>query len=449
VPRALRSCFIWLAIYAPLAWGFAFLLERRMIPRSPALFGGLLAALLVVIALGTFGSIVIRLRSLGGPSRGINGEDPIDGEKYAAWGPIEYSGLDTMVSPITQKPAVMYAYRIRAADGRSWQGARLAPCRIRCGDHSIRILALPLLDFDAEWSRGDANRYPERWIETTSFTGEVGARLVGDLRLPDSVLKDESGAIEWNVGDGNVPNLGKATFYEQVVAPAEVVCAIGRYSAARGGLVVDPGARGSSIVLRKKKPESAAAAIFGSIGSAVKGAIPLAITAAGLLALHTFVPLGFVEIERPDFRPSWLEVRADDLIEAKVRGKAAQAGFMPQLEMEPGRGLAVGEARGWVKSARGEATIARAELRPVDETIDVLLFDPQGKLAGAIKISKRGELLRALVLGEEVDFRNVPVATYEFGDRRDTFAIPGRVSWYAKDVPSIRVRFRAGWPAQQ
>jgi hypothetical protein len=123
-----------------------------------------------------------------------------------------------------------------------------------------------------------------------------------------------------------------------------------------------------------------------------------------------------------------------------------RAGFFPEIEMDPGRALTVGDAHGRVKSARGEAEIVHAELRQVEDTFDVIFYDAQAKVVGAVKISKRGELLRALVLGEEVDFRNVPVATYEFGDRSDPYAIPGRVSWYAKDAPSMRVRFRAGLP---
>ncbi|HEY0592494.1 MAG TPA: hypothetical protein VGF40_12045, partial [Thermoanaerobaculia bacterium] len=408
MPRALRTCLVWLALYAALAWGLAFVIERRMVDRQQALFGGLFGALMVMLALGWLIEIFTKpLRSLTSVRLGINGEEPVDGEMYAACGPIDYAGLDTMVSPITRTPAVAYTYRIGTwPDRRAWQGVGLAACRIQCGNYPIRLLALPRIDLDEELRTGeDAKRNAEAWVKQTSFSGEPG-RMFGDIRLPDTVLADGNGAVQWNVGQGNPDALGKAMLHECVVAPGDVVCAIGRYSTARGGLVVDTGARGYSIVLRKDKPQSFGAAIVGSAGNLVKAAIALGIAAAGLLALQTFIPLGLVEIERPDFRPSWLEVRVDDFIEANLRGKIVQAGFFPDIEMQPGRALALGEAHGRVKSAKGEAEIVRAELRRVEETFDVLFFDAQATLVGAIKVSKRGELLRALVLGEEVDFRN-------------------------------------------
>jgi hypothetical protein len=449
MPRALRTCLVWLALFGALAWGFAFVIERRMVDRQPAFFAGLFGALMVMLALGWLVEIFTkRLRSLTSVRRGINGEEPVDGEMYAACGPIEFAGLDTMVSPITRTPAVAYTYRIGTwPDRRAWQGIGLAPSRIQCGNYPVRILALPHIELDETLCTGeDAKRNAEAWVKQTSFSGEPG-RMFGDIRLPDTVLADGNGAVQWNVGQGNPDSLGKAMLHERVVGPGDVVCAIGRYSTARGGLVVDSGARGWSVVLRKEKPQNVAAAIFGSFGNVVKAAIALGIAAAGLLALQTFVPLGLVEIERPDFRPSWLEVQVDDLIQAKLRGRIVQAGFFPEIEMQPGRALAVGEAHGRVKSAKGEAEIVHAELRQVEDTFDVIFYDAEAKAVGAVKISKRGELLRALVLGEEVDFRNVPLATYEFGDRRDEYAIPGRVSWYGKNVPSMHVRFRAGWPA--
>lgn len=447
MPRALGTCLVWLALYGAIALGFGFVIERRMNVLEPAIFGGLFGALMVVLALGWLLEIFTKkLRSLTSVRRGINGEEPLDGELYAACGPIEFAGLDAMVSPFTKTPAVAYTCRAGTwPQRRAWQGIALAPSRIQCGTHTVRLLALPHLALDEELCAGDeAKRNAARWLQQTTFSGEPG-RMFGDIRLPDTVLRDENGAVQWNVGQGNPESLGKVMLHERVVKPGDVVCAIGRYSTARGGLVVDPNARGYSIELRTAKPLTVSAALLGSVGNVVKAAIALAIAAAGLIALHTYVPLGLIEIERDGFRPSWVEVQVDDLIQAHVRGRIQQAGFFPDIEMQPGRALPVGEARGWVKSANGEAEIRRAELRRVEDTYDVLFYDAEGSLVGAIKISKRGELLRALVLGDEVDFRNVPVAAYEFGDKRDTYAIPGRVSWYAKDVPSMHVRFRAGF----
>jgi hypothetical protein len=422
-----------------------------MIDRQPAIFAGLFGALMVMLAFGWLVEIVTKVRSLTLVRRGIGGEEPVDGEPYAACGPIEFAGLDTMVSPITHTPAVAYTYRIATwPDRRVWQGVGFAQCRIQCGMHAIRILALPRIDVPEKLCTGDdARKNALQWVRKTTFSGERG-KLFGEIRLPDSVYKDANGAVQWNAGQGNPEALRNAMLHERIIKPGDVVCAVGRYSIARGGLAVDETARDYSIVLRKGTPQTAGRAVFGSIGNVVKAAIALAIVAAGLIALQTFVPLGLVEIERPEFRPSWLEVQADDLIQVHVRGELARAGMMPAIEMEPGRALPVGEARGQVESAKGKAAVVRCELRPADDSYDVLFFDEGAVLVGAIKISRRrGELLGAMVLGEQVDFRNVPVATYEFGDRRDEYAIPGRVSWYAKGAPSMRVRFRAGWPEEQ
>lgn len=447
--RALRTCLFWLALFVAIAWAIAMIVERRLVPREQAIAAGLFGALFTILGVAWLLQIVTRLRALTLVRRGLGGEEPVDGEMYAACGPIEAVGLDPLVTPITRTPAVAYNYRIATLrDRRVWEGVALGPSRIQCGVYSVRILALPQLDIPYELcTEPDAKRNAEAWLHETTFSGERG-RFFGATKLPDPIYSDENGAVRWDIGDGRAASLGAAMLHERVIRPGDEVCAIGRYSGARGGLALDPRARRHSIVLRKGKPESSASAVFGSIGNIVKATIALGIVAVGLAALQTFVPLHLVEIAQPAMRPSWLEVRIDDLLEVSFRGELERAGLMSRASVRPDHGLALGAAQGRVRSAKGEASVASAETRRVEDTLDILLFDERGSAVAAFKISSRGELLRARILGEEIDFRAVPVATYAF-DASEGTEIGGRVSWYAPDVPSARVRFRAPLPGAE
>ncbi|HSN69585.1 MAG TPA: hypothetical protein VLV48_10085 [Thermoanaerobaculia bacterium] len=441
--RALRTCLFWLVAYAAVAWGLSRVFERRLLPREPALAAGAFAGFVAILGILWLLEIVTKLRSIAAVRRGLQGEEPVDGERYAACGPIEPAGIEPLVTPFTHTPAVAYTCRlVTLGDRRAWEGIALAPARIQCGAYPIRILALPEIAVDEELCTGEeASKNAQAWAEETVFSGERST-LFRRAKLPESVLRNENGAVEWNSGEGKPASFRGAMLHERVIKPGDEVCAIGVYSSARGGLVVDPTARGYSITLRKGKPASAGTALFGSIGNVVKAAIAFGLVAVAIAGLQTFVPLGAVEIERPDLRPSWLEVGIDDFLEASVRTELNRAGLTPAISSDPGQGLPLGAARGRVRRGETEVDVVTASVSAAGDSVDVLLFDVRGRTAAAVKISPRGGLLRARILGEEIDFRRVPLATYDFRPGGEG-AIAGRLSWYAKDAPSARVRFRA------
>jgi hypothetical protein len=439
--RALGTCLFWIALYAALTWGFRTVFARRLLDAEPAFFAGAFAAFIAIIGIGWVLQIGTKLRAVTRVRRGLAGEEPVDGEPYAACGPIESAAAEPLLTPFTRTPAVAYTARLTTPrDRRAWESVALGPARIQCGSWPVRLLALPRLDVDEELCTGDeAARNAEAWVRSTAFSGER-ARFLGKSRLPRAVYENGNDAIVYSAGEG-LPQDGRARMlHERVIKPGDVVCAIGIYSMARGGLVVDPAAKEHSIILRKGRPEAAVGAIVGSIGNLVKAGITFAILALAIGLLHTFVPLNAVEIARPDLRVSWLEVAIDDLLESRVRPEIHSAGIFPLETPDYALDLALGEARGRVKGGELEADVVRAETRAAGDTVDVLLFDSRGRLAAALKVSRQG-LIRARILGDEIDFRNVPLAIYDF--KADDDEVAGRVSWVAEHAPSARVRFRA------
>jgi hypothetical protein len=125
----------------------------------------------------------------------------------------------------------------------------------------------------------------------------------------------------------------------------DVVSVVGTWSAARGGLIVEPG-KGDSLRLWKGKPPGLGSLAFFSVGDLLKAAIALAVVLIPMAALHAFVSLDVVEGFRPDFQASWPEVRIESILDAELRPRIAAAGLGPVPEVDPGRGLAAGEAQG-------------------------------------------------------------------------------------------------------
>jgi hypothetical protein len=410
--KAVRGCLLWLAVYALLAFGLAYAVERRIGERQPAVVAGLIAGFIAWIALAYLAAVIGKLRELRLVWSATNGAEPVDGGRFAAIGPITPTGR-ALVSPLTHTPAVAYHYEILQTDGK-WEGVALVPSSIRCGANAIRLLALPELDFKKSRVTDDgARRNAEEYIRTTEFL-KPGADPSKSFKDIWSIYTDDDGAVRQDLGPSNETKLDRALLIEQVVKPGETVCAFGRYSAARGGLVVDAKAPLHSVRLTKGEP----GAIMGSrlrkmTGEFIAGTALLAAVALALAGFYALVPLDVVA------NPSWTEIRIEDVIDRHVRPRlAAHASMLPTV-ISLGDALQRGEARGRIR----EWTVTRARAEAAEGAVEVTLFD--GDKAVAVLTLVSGELREVKVLSETID---VPPSRFTFR-RIGENEFAGRLSW--------------------
>jgi hypothetical protein len=320
-----------LAIYVLLAGAVAFAVERRIGRHGPVVFGCAIAGFIAWLGVTHLANCGRKAGELWLIRKGMSGDEPRDGQRFAAIGPISPLGGARIVSPLTRTPAVAYSYLIAAPFGRGqkWDGAALIPSSIRCGVHSIRLLALPVLDVQKNLPSGEAVvRHAEEYVRDSEF--------------PKEISKDD-GTVRQDRGPSGKPqSLKHSMFAEQVVKPGDVVCAIGEYSAARAGLL--------SVRLEKGEPRSM---IFGRVralgGSLMNGLVTIALVVAVLTALYASVPLNAK-------RPSWLEARLEDLLDERVRQPIGRADLLPPLpsreqpvsgSMESSRSISSTVTRKW------------------------------------------------------------------------------------------------------
>lgn len=421
--KALRGCLLALGIYALLAAAITFAVERRIGQRQPAVIAGVIAGFVAWVALSYLLNVEKKFGELRLIWGGMKGAEPRDGARFAAIGPITPTGR-ALVSPITHTPAVAYVYKILTpmSAGR-WEGVALVPSTIRCGANAIRLLALPELDFRQERMRGEvAARNAADYIRNTEFLEPDRKDVMKAFKEFRSIYSDDDGAVRQDVGKrGEPPPLDRGLIIEQVVKPGETVCAFGRYSAERGGLVVDPNAPAHSVKLTKGS--LIAPRVLTMITNFIAGTVLLAGVAAALGALYAVIPLDVVAA------PSWAEVQVEEVINERVRPRlAAYASLLPIIPPEVGDGLQSGEARGRIRTARGEAKITRVRA----ERTEVFLLDGESEVA-VLTLTPAGELRELKLLSEEV---KVPPSRFVFRRISDS-EIAGRLGWASGGVHAV------------
>ena len=417
--RVLRNCLIWLALYAILAIAITWAVERRIGVREPAIAAGVIGGFFAWLSLGYLAKVGSKFAELWLVWRGMNGAEPTDGARYAAIGPITPLG-SALTSPITRTPAVAYSYTILSGTHEKWEGLALVPSAIRTGAQSIKLLALPELDFKKERVSGEAAlRNAADYIRTTKFKVPDAANVRTAFQNFREVYADDDGAVRQDIGRRvDVPALQGVFMIEQVLKPGEEVCAFGRYSAQRSALVVDPAAPLHSVRIVKSAPSALIAGrAWSMVTNLIAAAIPLAIVAVALTALYTIVPLDVVA------QPSWTEIRIENVLDERVRPRVAQYASVLPVVMELGSGLNAGDARGRVKAANGEMPITRAFAEPADETVEVALFSGE-KIVVILTIDRAGRLLATKLLS-----KNVQVPPSKFVSRVIGDELVGRVSW--------------------
>lgn len=176
---------------------------------------------------------------------GRAGEAPADGARAVLVGTLEALGAP-LRAPLDGSACLAYDYRITEDRGSGrrrmilthFRGTGLAPSVIvtRSGRH--RLLTVPDLQGSAPAtpSSGHIAAF-ERYAHATRFTAADGA-----ARELVARWTDDDGAYRSDVGYTPLErvDLTRCMLTQQQVRPGARVCAIGHYSAARGGLVPSP-----------------------------------------------------------------------------------------------------------------------------------------------------------------------------------------------------------------
>jgi uncharacterized protein len=213
-----------------------------------------------------------------------------DGRLVAAIGRIRPLG-SPLEAPFSGTRCVAYEYDVShvdttASDGKSETrevhdaaGIALAPSRIDSTSGAVRLLGYAMLSEFPKTGAADRAR-ARAYFAATPGTVIARSRVFRLMDAMNDALADDDGAVraDWRMGEDL--DLEGATLTERTVPVGAEVCALGVYSAERGGLV----ARGRMI--NRLVPGGAAAARRRLVGGARRSA---AAGAAFFLASHALL----------------------------------------------------------------------------------------------------------------------------------------------------------------
>src|SRR5258706_534186 len=249
-----RGCFLSLLILGACFGGYWYALHGHIEP--PAFWWATgIASFFMWISIGALEAAVGAARDasrVSGESSfgGYVGEQFADDAIVTVVGHISPVG-SSLRAPFSGKPAVLYGYDIDhisqgqndSTNVKDYSGFALAPCAIDSPHGSVRILGFPLMEgfrktgFDNEEGRRNAAAY----LESTPLTDMKGFHPGTIFHEIKELLTDDDGQLrkDWKMTEDR--DLTDKHLTEQVVSPGDQVCAIGRWSAAKHGLIPPAG----------------------------------------------------------------------------------------------------------------------------------------------------------------------------------------------------------------
>jgi hypothetical protein len=435
-----KSCGTWFLVYLAAAVVIGAVAYRRFPVAQAVIVPSLIGAGLLWFGLGYLTEIRRKLREAMMIGRTRAGEPARDGQKISAIGRIVAIG-PTLTSPLSRTACIAYKYEIRDAGTEHntirFHGFALTPSAIQTPQGSVRLLAYPDLKVKPQFVPDDvALANAQQYIGESDFREFSLQNMGKTFKEMMDAYKDDDGSIRTDQCIRKDANLQNANFVEWLLRPGDEVCAIGRYSSRRGGIVPNPkSAILDRVTIEQGPPEVfARRSIRGAIGYLIGGLIFVAIVAGGLLALYTLVPLEASEQMSPTMKASWPEIRLERLIETRIRGPLRQAGMLSNETVA--NSLEPGFARGRMKAGGREETVSRAAAARTDGNTSINLDNGLVVLV----IDEKGRLLQLRVFSREVDPRAADLRISD-NDRQ----VAGRLTLLPDhaDVPACRVAFRA------
>jgi hypothetical protein len=293
-----RGCFVTILILFALIDAYWYLLHGHIEP--PVLWWGVgIASFFMWISTGALRTAAIAARDARRVSSqsafaGFGGEEMTDGETITIVGRIRAVN-QPLRAPFSDQPAVLYSYEIEhvsrgpedsTSTAKDYSGFALAPTAIDSSRGSILLLGFPLLqgfpktnvDTDA------AKQHAAAYIASTAFTDMQGFHPSQIYHQIRDVLTDDDGHIRQDCKMTEDRDLSDKTLVEQIVAPGEQVCVIGKWSAAKRGIV--PGGANGVIQLLRGDPQKVESGLWGKcIRNVIGGLIVATIVNGGVYAM--------------------------------------------------------------------------------------------------------------------------------------------------------------------
>ncbi|MGZ7039933.1 MAG: ankyrin repeat domain-containing protein, partial [Thermoanaerobaculia bacterium] len=182
---------------------------------------------------------------------GFTGEKLKDGANVSVVGRIRAAGLQ-LQAPFSGRAAVMYRYQIDdtvgfAGEDQEWKdfsGLAQAPAVIDSSYGAIKLLGFPILEgFDSSLQNSSESRAKAAaYIAATPFVNIKSLGLREAMREVFDTAESADGKVrkDWrSATSDDLSDKDDKDILEQIVAPGEQVCAVGKYSAEKNGLVPD------------------------------------------------------------------------------------------------------------------------------------------------------------------------------------------------------------------
>jgi hypothetical protein len=432
-----RTCLLWSLLYLLIAGGLAALVYERYPELRIALGAGAIGGLFVWIALSNIAGVKTQGTEADQVRRAIAGGTPPDGERVAVAGTISAKG-DILESPVTRTRCAAYEYKAVPPGHEqvgAWQGVALVPTSIEGSSGSVRILAVPELEFEGLLVGSHEHRRNFReYVENTRFAENTGMNFKLEIAHQRALNENASGRIRDDVHNLSHTDPDNVTLIEKVLLPGDRVVAFGKYSRLQGGLVPDDGEIGRSIRIVKGEPEAVLKSVsrkrpryaFWGCGCT----IPVLIAAVIGIAM---VPLDAIEGLYPQKDPSWTEVR----VERAVRERLAKAGLLPDVGRTPVE-LSAGTARGKLTWHGVTTHFGRAIATRRDHAVEITLGAADHRIDLRIREDRT---LEWIDIGQSMlPANDVELELQEMSDE----SVRGRITYLTpKNDPSLRIAFHA------
>lgn len=323
-----KGCLLWLLQLAVLVGLYYLALHGRVTPPADRI-GALAGGFFMLLAIGAIQNAFRARKNRALLERALAGEPFQDGQQVAAVGPIVALGAP-VESPFSRTPCVISDWDIshvsttRSSSGTSTNTAKdfsgfvLTPCVVQTLGGNARILGFPTLEGFAEAQMRDAEAWEnaESYLRSTPFEKVGLTRVFAELK---DLMTDDDGYIrkDWRMaGDDFVLDPDVHTLKEKVVQDGETVCALGLYSAEKGGLVQGFSKGGEGITIVRGGVEAARRRFKGNVGQNIAAGI------AVLLVSHFFLFM-FMFLREPSVRAEREEAREMALLDAARNGDVA------------------------------------------------------------------------------------------------------------------------------
>lgn len=242
-----KGCLLWLLQAAVLA-GFYYLAFRGRVTQPAAGLSALGGGVSLLLVIGAFRQAWLARRERAQLDRVLAGAPYEDGQRIAAVGPILALGAP-VPAPFSGDPCVFCAWEVSHKsltqgkkpfrNVKDFSGFLLAPCVVQAPTGNLRILGFPALEGFPNEAQRNKTDFPRArtYLESTPFEKVSAPKAFSEV---EDLVENEHGHLrrDWRMaGDDFVLNPKMHTLEEKIVNDGETVCAFGRYSAEKKGLV--------------------------------------------------------------------------------------------------------------------------------------------------------------------------------------------------------------------